>query len=66
MIAVGVASPSASGQVITITAIANKSDCSTSRPTTAHQIRNVTTPAVRATKHEPERGAVGEALPGRL
>ena len=49
MIAVGVASPSASGQMITTTVIANSSESLTSRPTITAQIRNVAAPAANAT-----------------
>jgi hypothetical protein len=49
MTAVGVASPSASGQVITTTVIANRSASSTSRSTTSHQTRKVPSPPISAT-----------------
>jgi hypothetical protein len=49
MIAVGVARPRASGQVMTITGIAYNSAVLTSSPTASHQITNVADPAIRAT-----------------
>ena len=49
MIAVGVARPSASGQVITTTLIANSSESLTSRPINPAQIKNVNVPAMIAT-----------------
>ena len=49
MIAVGVARPSASGQVITTTLIANSSESLTSRPISPAQIKNVNVPAMIAT-----------------
>ena len=66
MIAVGVASPSASGQVMTTTVMANSSASWTSRPTTTYQTRKVSAAADERDQHEPERGAVGEPLAGRL
>ena len=66
MIAVGVARPSASGQVMTTTVMANSSASCTSRPTTKYQTTKVSGAADERDEHEPERGAVGEALPGRL
>jgi hypothetical protein len=52
--------------VITITAIANSSDCSTSRPTTAHQITNVSIPAVRATSTSQNAARSASRCPGAL
>ncbi len=54
MIAVGVARPSASGQVITTTVIANSSASVTGRPT-ASQTRKVAMPPRSATKTSQEQ-----------
>ena len=54
MIAVGVARPSASGQVITTTVIAYSSDCPAPRPTATAQIRNVNMPPMIATSTSQE------------
>ena len=66
MIAVGVASPSASGQVITTTVIANSSAVSTRAARPAARRAKVSDAADQRDEHEPERGAVGEPLAGRL
>jgi hypothetical protein len=50
MIAVGVASPSASGHVMTTTVIANSRASCASRPTTKYQMTNVRPPPISATK----------------
>ena len=65
MIAVGVARPSASGQVITTTVIANSIASERWRPT-ASQTAKVSAAADQRDEHQPERGPVGQPLPGRL
>ena len=66
MIAVGVASPSASGQVITTTVIANSSDCSTSRPTNAPPDEERDRPAIRATRTSQNAARSASRWPGAL
>ena len=65
MIAVGVARPSASGQVMTTTVIANSSASVDRLPASSHTAK-VSAAADQGDKHQPERGPVGQALPGRL
>src|SRR6266540_1128021 len=65
MIAVGVASPSASGQVITTTVIATSSASKTGRSTTPNQTKNVPSPPISATRTS-QNAALGEPLRRRL
>ena len=66
MIAVGVARPSASGQVMTTTVIANSSEsCSVAADDEVPDDERER-PADERDEHEPERGLVGEPLARRL
>ena len=65
MTAVGVARPSASGQVMTTTVIANSIASLAGRPSAIHA-RNVASAADEGDEDEPERRPVGQPLPGRL
>ena len=65
MIAVGVASPSASGQVMTTTVMAKSMASSTELPT-AIQAGERERPADQGDQHQPERGTVGQPLAGCL
>ena len=66
MIAVGVASPSASGQVITTTVIANSSESWTSRPTRTYQTTNVSVPPRSATSTSQNAARSARRWPGAL
>ena len=66
MMAVGVASPSASGQVITTTVIANSSESWTSRPTTKYQTTNVSPPPTSATRTSQNAALSASRWPGAL
>ena len=66
MIAVGVARPSASGQVTTTTVMANSSASVSGWSENSAQAANVTSAADQRDEHQPERGPVGQPLPGRL
>ena len=66
MMAVGVASPRASGQVMTTTVMANSSASWTSRPTTKYQTTKVRPPPTSATSTSQNAALVGEPLAGRL
>jgi Protein of unknown function (DUF1003) len=65
MIAVGVASPSASGQVMTTNVIANRSASSTSRSTWPHQTRKVPSPPIKATRTSQKAGPLILLAQGR-
>ena len=66
MIAVGVASPSASGQVMTTTVIANSSASWTSRPTMKYQTTNVSVPPTSATSTSQNAARSASRCPGAL
>ena len=65
MIAVGVASPSASGQVMTTTVIANSSAVCTPAPT-SHHTRKVPTPPISATSTSQNAARSASRCPGAL
>ena len=66
MIAVGVARPSASGQVITTTVIANSSAVLHAGGRRRRPDGEGQRAADQRDEHQPERGPVGQPLPGRL
>ena len=66
MIAVGVASPSASGQVMTTTVMANSSASWTSRPTTKYQTTKVSAPPMSATSTSQNAARSASRWPGAL
>ena len=65
MMAVGVASPRASGQVMTTTVMANSRAVSTPAPRPQPRAEGEQATDERD-EHQPERGAVGQALPRAL
>src|SRR5829696_2109777 len=66
MIAVGVASPSASGQVMTTTVMANSNASWTSRPNTKYQSANVSAPPTSATSTSQNAARSASRWPGAL
>jgi hypothetical protein len=66
MIAVGVASPRASGQVMTTTVIANSSESWTSRPTKKYQTTKVSVPPTSATSTSQKAARSARRCPGAL
>ena len=64
MIAVGVASPSASGQVMTTTVIANSRASWAERPTTTYQTRKVARPPINATRTSQKAARSASRWPG--
>ena len=66
MMAVGVASPSASGQVMTTTVMANSSASWTSRPTMKYQTTNVSAPPTSATSTSQNAARSASRCPGAL
>ena len=66
MMAVGVARPSASGQVMTTTVMANSSASWTSRPTMKYQTTNVSVPPTSATSTSQNAARSARRWPGAL
>ena len=66
MMAVGVARPSASGQVMTTTVMANRSASWTSRPTTKYQTTKVSPPPTSATSTSQNAAWSASRWPGAL